>query len=116
MPMMKTKLTPLELFRQEKEKVRRECAEKEGRLAEHWAYLSDHAGSLIFQSAIDGILHHFGFGSKRKSKEDSGDTTNNGFLTALTTYYPVIWEFLQPVLIRFVIKKIKSIFSRRKKK
>lgn len=115
--MMKNELTPLELLRQDKEMIRRECAEKEDRLAEHWSYLSDHAGSLIFQSAVNAVLRHFGFGPKEKPKEgESEGIVSSGLLSTLTAYYPIVWEFVQPMLIRFVIRKIKSIFSRKKKK
>lgn len=117
MPMTKNKLTPLELLRQEKEVAKRECVESEARLAEHWSYLSDNASSLIFQSAINGVLRHFGFGPKEKNKDgESSGIANNGFLGAFTAYYPVIWELVQPMLIRFVIRKVKSIFSRKKNK
>lgn len=115
--MMKSRLTPLEELRQEKELVRLECKEGEERLSEHWAYLSDNAGSLIFQSTINSVLSVFGFGGSSKSKKRQEETsTSSGLLSGLTAYYPVIWEIVQPIIWRFVIKKLKSIFSGKKKK
>lgn len=115
--MMKNRLTPLEELRQEKELVRLECKEGEERLSEHWAYLSDNAGSLIFQSTINSVLSVFGFGGSSKSKKRQKETsTSSGLLSGLTAYYPVIWEIVQPIIWRFVIKKLKSIFSGKKKK
>lgn len=114
---MKTKLTPLEELRQEKEIVRRECAESEERLAGHWVYLSDNAGSLLFQSALNAVLKKFGFGgTSSKSKKEEEVSTSNNLLAGLTAYYPVIWDLVQPLIWRFVVKKIKSIFSGKKKK
>ncbi|MDR0825166.1 MAG: hypothetical protein LBN74_08740 [Prevotella sp.] len=112
---MKTKLTPLEELRREKEIVRRECAESGYRLAEHWSYLSNNVGSLLFQSGVDAILKKFGFGSTQSRKEDEAPASNN-LLGTLNTYYPVVWEIVQPLLWNYLIKKIKSIFSGKKKK
>lgn len=112
---MKTKLTPLEELRQEKVILRKECAESEGRLAEHWEYLSDNASSLLFQSAVNAVLHKFGFGASNNKKEGEASTSNS-LLAGLTAYYPVIWDIVQPLLWRFVVKKVKSIFSGKKKR
>lgn len=114
---MRNKLTPLQELRQEKAIARQECAESEERLAGHWSYLSDNAGSLLLKSAINAVLHQFGFGSKEKAKEDdSNRIVHSGLLGNLIAYYPIVWEIVQPMLFRFVIKKIKSIFSGKKKK
>lgn len=114
---MKNKLNPLEELRQEKVILRKECAESEERLAEHWSYLSDNAGSLLFQSAMNAVLRKFGFGglsSDRKQEEET--STSNSFIGGLSAYYPVIWDLVQPLLWRFIVKKVKSIFSGKKKK
>lgn len=117
--MMRNKLTPLEELRQEKAIARRECAESEERLGEHWTYLSDNAGPLLFHSAVNTVLRQFGFGPKEKSKfkdTDSDGVAHSGLLGTLMAYYPVVWEIVQPMLLRFVIRKIKSIFSGKKRK
>lgn len=115
--MMKSRLTPLEELRQEKELVRLECKESEKRLSEHWVYLSDNAGSLIFQSTINSVLSIFGFGGSSKSKKRQEENpTSSSLLSGLTAYYPVLWEIAQPIIWRFAIKKLKSIFSGKKKK
>lgn len=112
---MKNRLTPLEELRREKDIVRGECKESEERLAVHWSYLSDNAGSLLFQSAVNAILSSFGFGGGNKKKQEE-TSTSNSLLSGLTAYYPVVWELVQPLLWRFLIRKIKSIFSGKKKK
>ncbi len=117
--MKNNSISPLEELRQEKEIVRRECAESEERLADHWSHFKDNAGSLIFYSAINSIMKGFGFGGKKESEDKPETRSNslvNGLLSSLTTYYPLIWDMVQPMLIRFAMRKIKSIFSRKKKK
>jgi hypothetical protein len=115
--MMRNKLTPLEELRQEKAIARRECAESEERLGKSWTYLSDNAGPLLFQSAMNTVLRQFGFGPKEKSKDtDSDGVVHRGLLGTLMAYYPIVWKIVQPMLLRFVIRKIKSIFSGKKKK
>ena len=113
---MKTKLTPLEELRQEKEIVRRECTESEERLALHWEYLSDNAGSLLFQSALNAVLKKFGFGGMSSKGKKEEVSISNNLLAGLTAYYPVIWDLVQPLIWRFIVKKIKSAFSGKKKK
>jgi hypothetical protein len=118
--MKKNKINPLEELRQEKVIVRKEVADSEDRLAEHWVYLSDNAPSLLMNSAVNGIAGWFGFGHKQESEQDKSDSGSNGImhniLGAVTAYYPLIWEIVQPVLLRFAMNKIKSIFTRKKKK
>ncbi|NDV95550.1 hypothetical protein D0T84_11600 [Dysgonomonas sp. 521] len=112
---MKNSLTPLEELRREKDMVRRECEESEHRLSDHWTYLSDNAGSLLFQSTVNAILSSFGFGANKKKQQEE-TSTSNSLLSGLTAYYPVVWELVQPLLWRYFMKKIKSIFSGKKKK
>ncbi|WP_029905463.1 hypothetical protein [Prevotella sp. 10(H)] len=119
--MKKNKLTPLDELRREKAIVKRECAESEDRLAGQWLYFSDNAGSLIFHSVVNVVLRQFGFGHKAKSREEEDDSNSgggvmHGLLSSLKAYYPVLLEILQPVLLGFVVKKIKSAFTSKKKK
>lgn len=124
--MMKNKVSPLDELRQEKEIVKREVAESEDRLAEHWAYLSDNAPSLLFNSAINGIAGWFGFGHKAEPKrlQESDDAEGasgilanlQGVFGNLSAYFPLVWEIAQPMLLRYAVNKIKSLFTRKKKK
>jgi hypothetical protein len=113
--MMSNRLTPLEELRQEKEIIRRECKDSGERLAEHWSYLSENAGSLLFQSAVNAVLGAFGFGESKKKKQEE-TSISNSLLHGLTAYYPVIWDIVQPLIWRYFIRKIKSLFSGKKKK
>jgi hypothetical protein len=113
--MMSNRLTPLEELRREKETIRRECRDSEERLAEHWSYLSDNVGSLLFRSAVNTVLGAFGFGESKKKKQEE-ISTSNSLLSGLTAYYPVIWDIVRPLLWRYLIRKLKSLFSGKKKK
>lgn len=122
---MKTKLNPLEELRLEKDIVRRECEVSEYHLAEHWSYLSDNAVSLLFNTAVNSIVGKLGFSNrigKSKEKEEEHEQSHSplgifqNVVSGLTAYSPLIWEIAQPLLWRFAVKKIKSIFSGKKKK
>ncbi|MDR1881735.1 MAG: hypothetical protein LBR26_03010 [Prevotella sp.] len=115
--MKDNKPTPLQQLRQEKAIARRECAESEERLAAHWSYLSDNAGSLLFRSAINAALRQFGFGPKEDAKDSGSDgMAYSGLLGNLAACYPIVWEVVKPMLFRFIIKKIKSVFSGKRTK
>ncbi|MDU1889808.1 MAG: hypothetical protein E6767_03895 [Dysgonomonas sp.] len=119
---MTNKLSPLEELRQERAIVKKECSSSEDRLAIHWLYIKDNAGSIIFSSILSSIAHSLGFGgfksSSNKSKNDRHESS--GFMSniygALSPYLPFVWEIAQPLLLRFAVKKIKSIFSGKKKR
>lgn len=122
--MMKTKMNPLEELRREKEIVRREVVESEQRLGNRWSHLSDNAVPLLLNAAVHGIAGMFGFGHRTERKDarrqiEEPEGPSGIFQTVfntLVTYYPLIWEIAQPMIIRFVINKIKSLFTRKKKR
>ncbi len=115
---MKTKLTPLEELRQEKELAIREAELIEFRLKDQWDYISDNAVSIVFHSALNGILGKLGFSNKvsnPKSKQnDTFGIAGNSF-SGVMAYLPLVWEIAQPVLWGLIVKKVKSIFKRKKK-
>lgn len=119
--MMQNRITPLEELRQEKEIVKREVAESEARLSEHWSYVSENAVPIIFDGAVNGVARYFGFGSRLASKD--GQSEQNAGASGIfqnvfglfSAYYPLVWEIVQPMLFRYVMKKIKSLFTRKKK-
>lgn len=121
---MKTKINPLEELRQEKDIVRRECEVSEYHLAEQWSYLSDNAVSLLFNTAVNSIVGKLGFSNRigqSKEKEERQESHSalglfQNVVNGFTAYYPLIWEIAQPLLWRFAVKKIKSLFSGKKKK
>lgn len=120
--MTQNKITPLDELRQEKEIVKREVAESEARLSEHWSYVSENAVPIILDGAVNGVARYFGFGGRlisknEKSEEDTGSTgIFQNVFGLFSAYYPLVWEIVQPMLFRYAMKKIKSLFTRKKKK
>lgn len=119
---MKTnnEMNPLQELLLEREVVRKECEDSEERLAEHWAYLSDNAASLILNATFSNIAGKFGFGHKSEKKSNRNEiahtsSAGNGILNTLTSIYPLVWDIAQPFLWKFATKKIKSLFTRKKK-
>lgn len=116
---MKNKNRLLDEIRREKEVLRRECAESETRLSEHWEYLSDNAPSLLINNAASGIAGWLGFGGKESKDKGTEASEPAGLVqtvwSGLMAYYPLVWEIVQPLLWRFAVKKIKSLFSGKKK-
>lgn len=124
--MKQNKLDALSALRLEKEVLREECTESETNLVMHWEYVRDNVGSLLLSSAISSTRRKLGFGSKKaKAKTDSSIDNENiksdskGIFQIVTgglfAISPFIWDIVQPALINFVMKKVKSIFSSKKK-
>jgi hypothetical protein len=82
--------------------------------------------SLLFNSAVNGIIGKLGFSNRigqSKGKDEDDESQQHSSLgifhnvvNGLTAYYPLIWEIVQPLLWRYAVKKIKSLFSGKKKK
>lgn len=115
-------MTPLEELRKEKEIVRSEVAESEVRLSEHWTYVSENAVPIIFDGAVNGIARYLGFGNAlapKKAKEEDSVGSSGIFQNVFgifSAYSPLVWEIVQPMLLRFAVRKIKSLFTRKKKR
>lgn len=120
--MKQKKIDALAALRLEKEALGLECSESEANLTMHWEYVRDNIGSLLLSNAIDTTWGKLGFGKKSKSKDDQesnpkkGNGIWQGLFGSLFAMSPFIWEIIQPMIIGFGVKKVKSIFSRKKKK
>lgn len=117
------KVDILEELRREKELVRREVKDSEGRLAGHWTYLSDNAMPLILNSTVNGISAMLGFGYRTTPKSAAlpkQPTESTGIFQniygSMMAYSPLIWEIAKPMLIRYAVNRVKSLFTRKKKK
>ena len=109
----KKQQTPLQRLRQEKRRLKAMYTEDEKRLAEDWEYLTDNIGSLAFNSIVKDAF----FPALLKTGgESSGKSGVHGILNTLTASMPLIWEIVQPMLMGYLIKKIKNIFSSKKKR
>ena len=119
--MMENKMTPLEQLRQEKVIAKREVNESEDRLAVHWNYLHDNLGALLLNGAVNAAFKGLGFKSSHKEETVAKSKVQSPslfktVLGGLTAASPLIWELAQPMLMGYAMKKIKSIFSGKKKR
>lgn len=113
-------IDPLDELRIQKELAKAECAESEARLGEYWNYLTNNAGNLILNSAINNVSRKLGFGtSKSSSSKNNAQSSKGGvfqgILGGLIASAPIVWEIAQPMVIGFLIRKFKSLFSGKKK-
>ncbi len=125
---MKNELTPIEKLREEKARLACECAEQEERLLERVCYARDNFGRLligsVFTSSKSGfasILSLFTGGKKAQSKQSEDEdgeeeSSVSKLIPMIMGAAPLIWEVVQPMLIGLVVKKIKSLFTKKKKK
>ncbi|BES60316.1 MULTISPECIES: hypothetical protein [Dysgonomonas] len=125
---MKNELTPIEKLREEKARLTCECAEQEQHLLERVGYARENFGRLLIGSVFSSTKSGFGDifslftgGKKSRSrqKEDEDieeESSISRFAPMLMGAAPLIWEVVQPMLIGLVVKKIKSLFTKKKKK
>ena len=118
--MKQNKITPLELLRQEKEIVKREVNDSEARLAGHWNYLNENIGTLLFSSAINTAFRKLGLKASKESENKAEKAQSPGIFQSIfggfMTVSPLIWELVQPMLMGYAMKKVKSLFTRKSKK
>lgn len=123
---MKThkKRKPIDILRAERTKYKKAYQKDEAVLADKWKYVNDNLTSLAASSLINGFMSSFGFGGNHASKETAlADTGENkpafNFLKTVTgvamTSLPLVWDFVQPLILRSIIKKVKGLFSGKKK-
>ncbi|WP_147625549.1 hypothetical protein [Gabonibacter massiliensis] len=104
--MKMTKLTPLEELIAEKKDVRSRLRLQEKKLGEDFSYVRQHAGSLF----LSGLSLLFFPSSSDDTKKS--DSPFNGYFSALKSVMPFIWDVTLPILIRWFVKKIVSLFRK----
>lgn len=115
---MKTKLSEIEKLRLEKADIIEECRQYEEQFRDRWRYSKDNFGHLtvnsLFSSAKLGFNDLLGslFGGKDTRAEEDGKSSS-GFTQTLMAVSPIIWSIAQPLIIKFALRKIKSIFKRK---
>lgn len=114
---MKSKLSALEELRLEKAQLVNECAEEKERLLNNFDYAKSNWGRLlvssVFSSAKGGVSDVVSLVSGKKKNTKKGASGIGQMAVSLA---PVLWDLVQPMLIGFAIKKVKSTFSRKSKK
>lgn len=112
-------LTPLQQLRLQKSKYKKSYLADEERLTKNWNYLTNNTSTVIFNTIFGG--------SKRSQENKEGVQERiqtpfgsigsfSSVFSGLAGSLPIIWEVVQPMLISLAIKKIKGLFSSKKKK
>lgn len=114
---MKIEISPLDELRKEKALLKAQVEASEDVMAQQWSYLGDNAVSLLFSSVFHGIAGKLGFVQKdrRIRSGSSGGGVIQNLISGISANRSLLWEILQPMLWAFAVKRIKSIFSRKKK-
>lgn len=116
--MMNNRLTPLEKLREEKALLKIECNESEDRLSEHWIYVRSNLGSLVFHSAVRGVGRQLGLVKEEKNEPQGKKTSGlmQGLIGSAVFAAPFVWDIVQPMMMGFLIGKVKNLFFGKKKK
>lgn len=118
---MKTKLSPLEELRLEKAKLIDECEKEKEILLYNWDYTKHNMGKLFLNSIFSttkesfwGITSALTGKSNEKSVSKKGSTSN--ITQMVMSVAPLAWDLLQPMILSYTIKKVKSIFTKKRRK
>lgn len=114
---MKSKLSALEELRLEKARLTNECAEEKEQLLYNLEYTKGNVGRLLinslFSSTKSGVSDIF---SSFSGKDKDSKNSTSGIGSMVMSIAPLIWEMIQPMIITFAFKKVKSVFTRKPKK
>ncbi|WP_294142636.1 hypothetical protein [uncultured Sanguibacteroides sp.] len=102
-----TKLTPLEELIAEKRELRSRLRVQEEKLNDDFSYVRQHAGSLF----LSGLSLLF-FPSSSEDTEKN-DSSSGSYFSVFKAVMPFVWEAAVPILIRWFIKKVTSLFRKK---
>ena len=102
----------LQQIHKEKLAHKKSYLEQEEKIAENFNYLQDHWGSLLMQTAFNSFKGFIGLPTSNSSNKKSDNNTQQMGLSVI----PMLWEIVQPYLIKYGVDKIKGLFSKKKKK
>ena len=112
--MKKNNLSPIQKIQQEKKDLKRLYEADGERLSENWDYLTNNIGTLTLNTLFKSTKNPSG---KPESSSSSLASKIGGhpILSSLSLVLPIVWEIAQPMLFSYMIKKVKSLFSSKKK-
>ncbi len=118
--------TPLEKLQADKILLQEACRKQEQKLGESFSYLQENAGSIVL-SGLSLLL----FGGNKPSKgktagntaKPAGQKAQNAatpsaalgmgdYLSLAKKLTPVLWEIVQPLVVRWGIRKAKKMLAR----
>lgn len=121
------RLTPLEKLNFDKQRLLQESRNQEQKISEHFSYLQEHAGSLIF-SGITSLLFPSSKSTAQKEESKPEHVSHDhpavslgaaDYLSIAKGMLPLAWDLAQPLLLTWGIKKAKKwlthlIFGKKK--
>lgn len=122
-PNKNNNLAPIDRLKEDKRRLKTVCQEDAKRLQDNWNYMSDHLPILFVNTALNSAKIVMG-NRKKKEKEKSpfgflsslGSGPSISMLGIMNTALPILWDIAQPMLVGLAFRKIKGLFSSKKKK
>lgn len=121
------RLTPLEKLNFDKQRLLQESRNQEQKINEHFSYIKEHAGSLIFSGIssliFPGTKSHASHEDAKPAPRPSGLPTASlgasDYLSIAKGMLPTVWDITRPLLLTWGIKKaqkwlIHLIFGKKK--
>ncbi len=124
-------MTPREKLQAERLRLQQACVSQEKLLNEDFAYIQEHAGSLLL-SGFSALLF---LGSKNRSARETNAPKQavatssqipvslglSDYLAVAQSLVPIVWDVVRPLLTAWGIQKIQSwilrkLFARKKTK
>lgn len=111
-------LTPVQQLRLARKDLKHQFEKDEERIAANWKYLTHNTGSIFINTIFSSSkkLLEGRKGEERTQTPFGSIGSFSAIASGIAGSLPMIWEIVQPMLIGFVVKKIKGLFSSKKKK
>lgn len=108
----------LQQIHKEKLALKQCYLQEEEKIADDFDYLQDNWGRLLVHSALNSAKGFIGLPTAKSSSkgEDYQSNKIQQFSSVGLTVIPMMWELVQPFLIKYGVNKIKSFFTKKKKK
>ncbi len=121
------KMSELDRLQLEKKYLREQIAKQTELINNHFSYMQNNIGSLIVNSTVQGVESKLPSGVRsllspvlgfitqkpQESKLKKIEKSSSPLLRTVTTVAPVVVDFMKPLIIGFVLKKVKKkLFGR----
>lgn len=108
----------LQQIHKEKLELKQSYLQGEEKIADNFNYLQDNWGKLLMHSALNSAKGFIGLptSTNRGKSEEYQSNKIQQFSSVGLTVIPMMWELVQPFLIKYGVNKIKSFFTKKKKK
>lgn len=115
--------TPIDRLKEDKRRLKAVYQEDARRLQDNWNYMSEHLPILFVNTALNSAK--LVMNNKKKKQKEKGPFSFFNSLGAgpsismigiVNTALPILWDLAQPMLVGLSFRKLKGLFSSKKKK